>query len=140
MILAVLILLLFLLSRRRPYRSLLFVIVLLIAVLVILKTPALSQQASILFRTLANRSVDGALATDLRWLGFSYIAFRLIHVLRDRQTGRLPELSLAEFATYVVFFPSLAAGPIDRAERFAGDLRKEFRLTQDETLFAGRRW
>ena len=138
-ILAVIILLLFQVSRRRPAQIITFVIVLLIAVLVILKTPALSQQTSIFFRTLANRSVDGALATDLRWLGFSYIAFRLIHVLRDRQTGRLPELSLAEFATYVVFFPSLAAGPIDRAERFAGDLRREFRLGQDETLYAGRR-
>jgi alginate O-acetyltransferase complex protein AlgI len=137
--LAVVTLLLFQLSRRRPSQSITFVIVLLITVLVILKTPALSQQANIFFRTLANRSVDGALATDLRWLGFSYIAFRLIHVLRDRQTGRLPELSLPEFATYVVFFPSLVAGPIDRAERFAGDLRKEFRLTQDETLSAGQR-
>jgi alginate O-acetyltransferase complex protein AlgI len=58
-------------------------------------------------------------------------------VLRDKQSGRLPELSLAEFATYVVFFPSLAAGPIDRAERFAQDLRKEFVLTRDETLVAG---
>jgi D-alanyl-lipoteichoic acid acyltransferase DltB (MBOAT superfamily) len=83
------------------------------------------------------RSAENAAATDLRWLGFSYIAFRLIHVLRDKQAGRLPELSLAEFATYVVFFPSLAAGPIDRAERFAGDLRKDFVLTQDETLLAG---
>jgi D-alanyl-lipoteichoic acid acyltransferase DltB (MBOAT superfamily) len=137
--LAVAILLLFQLSRRRPSQTITFVIVLLIAILVILKTPALSQQTSVLLRTLANRSVEDALATDLRWLGFSYIAFRLIHVLRDRQTGRLPELSLAEFATYVVFFPSLAAGPIDRAERFAGDLRKEFRLTQDETLSAGKR-
>jgi alginate O-acetyltransferase complex protein AlgI len=139
LILAVFILLLFHLSRRRLSQTISFVIVLLIAVLVILKTPALSQQASIVFRTLANRSADGALATDLRWLGFSYIVFRLIHVLRDRQMGRLPELSLSEFATYVVFFPSLAAGPIDRAERFAGDLRREFQLSQGETLSAGRR-
>ena len=84
-------------------------------------------------------SAENASASDLRWLGFSYIAFRLIHVLRDRQLGRLPELSLPEFATYVVFFPSLSAGPIDRAERFAQDLRKEFALTQDETLLAGQR-
>jgi D-alanyl-lipoteichoic acid acyltransferase DltB (MBOAT superfamily) len=76
---------------------------------------------------------------DLRWLGFSYIAFRLIHALRDKQTGRLPELTLPEFTTYVVFFPSLAAGPIDRAERFAQDLRKDFALTQDETLLGGQR-
>jgi alginate O-acetyltransferase complex protein AlgI len=139
LILAVVILSLFQLSRRRLSQTLTLVIVLLIAILVILKTPALSQQTSIFFRALAHRSVDSALATDLRWLGFSYIAFRLIHVLRDRQTGRLPELSLAEFATYVVFFPSLAAGPIDRAERFAGDLRKDFRLTQNDTLSAGQR-
>ncbi len=75
----------------------------------------------------------------MRWLGFSYIAFRLIHVLRDKQTGRLPELTLPEFATYVVFFSSLAAGPIDRAERFAQDLRKDFALTQNETLLGGQR-
>lgn len=124
---------------RRALWLLSALIVFLILVLVILKTPALSLQASIFIRTLTNRSLENAASTDLRWLGFSYIAFRLIHVLRDRQAGRLPELSLAEFATYVVFFPSLAAGPIDRAERFAQDLRKDFALTQDETLYAGQR-
>lgn len=113
------------------------VIVFLILVLVVLKTPALSLQVSILVRNLTNRPIENAAFTDLRWLGFSYIAFRLIHVLRDKQAGRLPPLSLAEFATYVVFFPSLAAGPIDRAERFAGDLRKEFALNQEDVLFAG---
>jgi D-alanyl-lipoteichoic acid acyltransferase DltB (MBOAT superfamily) len=116
-----------------------FAILLLITILIILKSPHLSLQSSIFLRTLANRSVENASFTDLRWLGFSYIAFRLIHVLRDKQTGRLPELSLPEFATYVVFFPALAAGPIDRAERFIQDLRKDFSLTQDETLLAGQR-
>jgi len=114
-------------------------IILLIAILVVLKTPALSLQTSIFFRALANRPIESATALDLRWLGFSYIAFRLIHALRDKQTGRLPELSLPDFATYVVFFSSLAAGPIDRAERFAQDLKKDFALTQDETLLGGQR-
>jgi D-alanyl-lipoteichoic acid acyltransferase DltB (MBOAT superfamily) len=126
------------LSQRQTW-TLSAAIILLIGILLILKSPSLSLQTSIFFRTLTNRPIETALATDLRWLGFSYIAFRLIHVLRDRQMGRLPELSLAEFGTYVVFFPSLAAGPIDRAERFAQDLRKEFKLTQDETLSAGQR-
>ncbi len=115
------------------------VILLLILILVVLKTPALSLQTSIFVRTLANRPVENAAFTDLRWLGFSYIAFRLIHVLRDRQMGRLAELSLPEFVTYVVFFPALAAGPIDRAERFSQDLRRDFSLTQDETLLSGQR-
>jgi D-alanyl-lipoteichoic acid acyltransferase DltB (MBOAT superfamily) len=137
-IVAILILFFAWLSQRQSW-TLSTAIVLLITILVILKSPALSLQTSIFFRTLANRPTESAVATDLRWLGFSYIAFRLIHVLRDKQMGRLPDLSLAEFGTYVVFFPSLAAGPIDRAERFAQDLRKEFRLTQDESLSAGQR-
>jgi len=126
------------LSRRFPMIPAL-VIIMLIAVLVILKSPILSLQTSIFFRTLTDRPTDAASALDLRWLGFSYIAFRLIHVLRDKQLGRLPELSLPDFATYVVFFPSLSAGPIDRAERFAGDLKNEAALTQEETFLAGQR-
>lgn len=115
------------------------VTILLLSILFVLKSPALALQASIFFRTLTSRPIENASALDLRWLGFSYIAFRLIHVLRDKQLGRLPELTLPEFATYVVFFPALSAGPIDRAERFAGDLKKDFALTQDETLLAGQR-
>ncbi len=145
---------LLLFSRFSQKWTLPITIVLLVAILVILKSPALSLQTSIFFRTLASRPTENASALDLRWLGFSYIAFRLIHVLRDKsrspqfplsgserdkQLGRLPELTLPEFATYVVFFPSLSAGPIDRAERFAGDLKKDFALTQDETLLAGQR-
>ena len=114
-------------------------IILLITILLILKSPILSLQTSLFLRELTNRSAENVSAADLRWLGISYIAFRLIHVLRDKQTGRLPELSLPEFATYVVFFPSLSAGPIDRSERFAQDLRKDFALTQDETLSGGQR-
>jgi alginate O-acetyltransferase complex protein AlgI len=123
----------------RSIRAISFTIILLIFILIILKTPALSLQSSIFFRTLANRPVENASFTDLRWLGISYIAFRLIHVLRDKQMARLPELSLPEFATYVLFFPSLVAGPIDRAERFAQDLRKDFVLSQDAALLAGQR-
>lgn len=125
-----------------PHRSLINLSIaaaLLVAILVILKSPALSLQTSIFLRTLTNRPIETASALDLRWLGISYIAFRLIHVLRDKHTGRLPELSLPEFATYIVFFPALSAGPIDRAERFVKDLRNEFALTQHETLLAGQR-
>lgn len=81
--------LLFVFLVRRFSWTLSLVILLLIVLLVILKSPALSLQTSIFFRTLANRPAETAAFTDLRWLGFSYIAFRLIHVLRDRQMGRL---------------------------------------------------
>src|SRR5215208_1493496 len=125
-------------SRRSPW-AIRISILFLILILAVLKNPELSLQASIFLRTLAKRSIENASFTDLRWLGFSYLAFRLLHVLRDRQMARLPELSLHEFATYVIFFPALVAGPIDRAERFAQDLRKDFTLSQDGTLLAGQR-
>jgi alginate O-acetyltransferase complex protein AlgI len=57
-----------------------------------------------------------AAAPDIGWLGFSYIAFRLMHTLRDRATGILPLLGFRDYLSYVVFTPALVAGPIDRAE------------------------
>ncbi len=94
-----------------------------VIVFIILKTESLAYTLSGWLRELEGR--DPSLAnplTDLNWLGFSYVAFRLIHVLRDRQTGKLPDVGLRDMLTYIVFFPSLTAGPIDRVERFQGDL------------------
>ncbi len=96
-------------------------ILLLIAVFVFIKAEPLVELLSRLLRMQTGQSVDLASALDIEWLGFSYIAFRLIHTFRDRQTDILPALSLREYLTYVIFFPALTAGPIDRVERFLED-------------------
>jgi alginate O-acetyltransferase complex protein AlgI len=130
----------FLASRFwRPY-LLTAMIVLIIALLVIIKTPSLIQKVGLFLRTINGQAVTTASVFDVRWFGFSYIAFRLIHTIRDRQAGRLSSVSLAEYVTYVVFFPSLTAGPIDRIERFVGDLRQPFSLTQDDWTKSGQRF
>ncbi len=98
-------------------------IALIVGMFIILKAEPLAVGVSATFRTLMGQNPELAAAIDLRWLGFSYIVFRLIHVLRERQMGRLPALSLREHMTYVIFFPALTAGPIDRAERFVQDER-----------------
>ncbi len=92
--------------------------------LVILKNPTLAEWAALKLRFLAGQPTTNASLADLQWLGFSYIAFRLIHTIRDRQSGRLPPVDLAEYVTYVIFFPALVAGPIDRLEQFIQDLRQ----------------
>jgi D-alanyl-lipoteichoic acid acyltransferase DltB (MBOAT superfamily) len=79
--------------------------------------------------------VDASVSVLLAWLGYSYIAFRLIHTIRDRQTGRLPAVTLDEYVTYVIFFPTLIAGPIDRLERFVTELRQPLKLDNDGWLF-----
>lgn len=113
--------------------------ILLVALFFIIKVPALAYWASYGLRALGGQSIDTARSTDLRWLGFSYVAFRVLHTVRDRQMGRLPAVTLAEYISYGIFFPSFTAGPIDRIERFIKDLRKSFVPASDEYLAAGQR-
>jgi alginate O-acetyltransferase complex protein AlgI len=72
-------------------------------------------------------------------LGFSYVAFRLIHTLRDRQSGRLPAVNFQEYLTYALFYPAFTAGPIDRVDRFVTDLRKPLGWKAGELGLAGQR-
>ncbi|MBC8098444.1 MAG: MBOAT family protein [Armatimonadetes bacterium] len=95
----------------------------LVILLITLKTPALATVFSALLRTQTGQDPALASPLDLEWLGVSYLAFRLIHTLRDRQSGRLSALTLREYLTYAVFFASYTAGPLDRAERFVADDR-----------------
>ena len=111
-------------GRFKPGLSL--AIILILVLFLVLKLPALTLAASALLRGLGGQSRELASALDIRWLGFSYIAFRLIHTLRDRQVGRLPAMTLQEYLVYMLFFPAISAGPIDRSERFIKDLRGEF--------------
>ena len=124
---------------RRNSRWLAVAIGVILALFLVLKVPELSYWMSFLFHKLNQQYSGGATAADLRWLGFSYIAFRLIHTIRDRQSGRLPPVLLAEYLTYIIFFPTLTAGPIDRIERFLGDLRQPFVLSADDLTEAGKR-
>jgi len=108
-----------------PRRSWLaaFAILAIVGIFVVLKYEPAAQWASSAIRASRGQDVSVASALDLGWLGFSYIAFRLIHTLRDFQTGQLPELSLREYIVYLIFYPAYTAGPIDRAERFVIDYR-----------------
>lgn len=124
--------------RTRPYRignsgtiPTVVGIIVLLAIFVALKLPVLTEWLSGLLRQWNGQSRELASALDLRWLGFSYIAFRLIHTLRDRQNERLPAMALDEYFIYMLFFPAISAGPIDRSDRFIKDLRRPFTATAD---------
>jgi D-alanyl-lipoteichoic acid acyltransferase DltB (MBOAT superfamily) len=114
-----------------PYRLLRYkriwttaTIVLILGLFIILKTEYLAQSVSVWLRSSTGQSPDLASVLDLPWLGFSYLAFRWLHILRDYQAGKLPSYSLNDFVTYAIFFPTYTAGPIDRSQRFMGDLHK----------------
>ena len=121
-------------SRKRIWVWVL--LILLITIFLILKTDAFAQLASAGLRRLGGQDASLASSLDLRWLGYSYLAFRLIHVLRDRQLGKAHDFTLVEFTSYVLFFPALTAGPIDRSQRFVADLRTGTRL-EPGSLYEG---
>lgn len=110
-----------------------------LALLVALKAEPLGRGLSAWLRSLSGQDPSLATALDLHWLGFSYIAFRLVHALRDRTAGRLGHYGLRDFVTYVVFFPALTAGPIERVERFVPQLQPQFLLGAAELQAAGQR-
>jgi alginate O-acetyltransferase complex protein AlgI len=93
----------------------------LIVLFIVIKSPPLATTVSAFLRERATQDASLASPVDLGWLGFSYVAFRLIHTLRDRQMGILPAVGLREYITFVIFFPAYTAGPIDRLERFHED-------------------
>ncbi len=109
-------------------------ILVLLLFFILFKMPALTLWLSGIVRGFVGQSGANASALDIRWLGFSYVAFRLIHTLRDRQAGRLGDVSLQAYVNYVIFFPAISAGPIDRVQRFTKDLQQP--VTRDLNSFA----
>jgi len=107
-------------NRFLPYIAIFTIL----GLFIILKSEPLSKSASAWMRYSTGQPYELASALDLPWLGFSYLSFRLLHVLRDYQSGKLPSFSLDEFITYAIFFPSYTAGPIDRSQRFIGGLQQ----------------
>jgi len=109
------------LSNKKPI--VLSGIFIVIGLLIVLKYPVVSVWLAKVLRMLNNQAVDTATVFDIRWLGFSYITFRLIHTLLDYIKRRIEVVTLQEYVSFVIFYPALMAGPIDRLQRFIKDLR-----------------
>lgn len=58
-------------------------------------------------------------------LGVSYMTFRAVEVLLNIQDGTIKELRFLEYASFLLFFPCVSSGPIDRYRRFLGDLNRK---------------
>lgn len=113
-----------LLQRWMPTKMILaFGISGLIVTLIILKAEPLSGVLAAWLRTQSGQNPSLALPSEIQWLGFSYLAFRLLHILIDRWNGLIHKCSLHEHLIYAFFLPAYTAGPIDRIDRFVPELR-----------------
>ena len=71
-------------------------------------------------------------------VGLSFVTFRLIHYVIEAYRRNIPEASFIDFLSYVIFFPTFFAGPIERFQKFHSQTmeRKSFDLVDfKEGLF-----
>ncbi len=74
--------------------------------------------------------VLGFWQTVIGFLGISYLTFRTVGMIIEIRDGLIKEIRWLDFISFVLFFPTLASGPIDRYRRFVTDLEKT--LTRQE--------
>lgn len=55
------------------------------------------------------------------FLGISYITFKNVQMVIDIRDGSLTSFSLKEQISFLLFFPTISSGPIDRFKRFKKD-------------------
>ena len=70
---------------------------------------------------------------SIGFLGVSYLSFRVIAVVLEITDGLIKELPLADLTFFVIFFPTLASGPIDRLRRFQQDADRVW--TREEYVY-----
>ncbi len=69
-----------------------------------------------------------AAETVFGFLGISYVTFRAIDVVLCIHDGLIKQLSPGQYLAYLLFFPTISSGPIDRYRRFGQDwVRKRTR-------------
>jgi membrane protein involved in D-alanine export len=65
------------------------------------------------------------------FLGISYITFRSLDVIFGIQDQLIADLPVSQYCAYLLFFPTISSGPIDRYRRFAA----EWRCVRDRAEF-----
>jgi membrane protein involved in D-alanine export len=66
------------------------------------------------------------------FLGISYITFRSLDVLLGVQDNLIKKINPLQYFVFLLFFPTISSGPIDRYRRFSQDWDKE--RTRDEVI------
>lgn len=67
-----------------------------------------------------------------RLLGISYMTFRAVEALLNLHDGTVEALSFFQWSSFLLFFPSVSSGPIDRCRRFLSDLERK--ITPEEYI------
>ncbi|MDF2536048.1 MAG: D-alanyl-lipoteichoic acid biosynthesis protein DltB [Bacillales bacterium] len=64
--------------------------------------------------------------TNYSFIGYSYITFKCVQVILSISDGQIVKMGIIDFSYFMVFFPTVSSGPIDRSYRFFGDMNKKY--------------
>ncbi|MGE5423187.1 MAG: hypothetical protein ACM3QW_07975, partial [Ignavibacteriales bacterium] len=110
-------------------------VVLLIGVLVYFKYAAfLTETLNILLTPLLHSTLS--IPTIFIPIGISYFTFKMIHYIIELNRGHIDDHNVADFLCYILFFPILISGPIERFQPFLAQLQAGEKL-QIENINAG---
>lgn len=66
-------------------------------------------------------SLNNQIQTIIGFLGISYLTFRVVQTIMETRDGVIKDLKLTTFLQFLLFFPTISSGPIDRYRRFEKD-------------------
>jgi len=110
-----LIAILFLLIRRRGKNQIAFYVTVLLSL-----SPLLAAKFVPLFQS----------DYQIFFLGLSYITFRCLDVIIGIHDGMIASIPPIQYLTFLLFFPTISSGPIDRFKRFEEDWTHERTRTE----------
>lgn len=73
-------------------------------------------------------------------LGLSYLSFKCLQIIIDMYDGLIKDIKIFDFLYFVMFFPSISSGPIDRSRRFCKELEKGYSRDEYRELFKKGVW
>lgn len=60
--------------------------------------------------------------TFIGFLGISYLTFKAVQMIMEIRDGLIKEYHVGRYLQFLIFFPTISSGPIDRYRRFEKDL------------------
>lgn len=73
-------------------------------------------------------------------LGLSYLSFRAIQIIIDTYDGLIKQTKVFDFLYFILFFPCISSGPIDRSRRFTKELETPLSKEEYRELFEKGIW
>lgn len=64
------------------------------------------------------------------FLGISYITFKVMQILVEIKDNMIKDVNFIDYLSFMIFFPTLSSGPIDRSRRFIKDIEKTISKTE----------